>query len=90
MSVGVHVSVHMKIGFSAVQTVKKEIEVSKEKDQRLLAKASLDIPLLDENPDDIQLATTVRFHSQLGMLMVLWTYTELTERPTDSQRHSDD
>jgi hypothetical protein len=55
--------------FFAVQTVKKEIQVSEEKDRKLLAKASLDIPLLAENHDDIQLATTVRFHSQLGMLM---------------------
>jgi coiled-coil domain-containing protein 130 len=47
------------------RTVKKEIQVSEEKDRKLLAKASLDIPLLAENHDDIQLATTVRFHSQL-------------------------
>lgn len=43
-----------------------------DKDEMLLQKASLDIPLVEENADDVQLATTVRFHSQLGMFTYCW------------------
>eukprot|EP00118_Oscarella_pearsei_P001715 m.8236 g.8236 ORF g.8236 m.8236 type:complete len:310 (+) comp20435_c0_seq1:38-967(+) len=44
---------------------KKEIKVVKDRDNALLAKASLEIALVDEDPEDVKQASKIFFHSKV-------------------------